>query len=40
MEFALQFNEKIKYGKASCNTVYNMNGGTHDSGFRSGILNQ
>jgi len=38
MEFALQFNKgKIKYGKAFCNTVYNMNGGTHDSGFRSGI---
>ncbi len=38
MEFALQFNEgKIKYGKAFCNTVYNMNGGTHDAGFRAGI---
>ncbi len=38
IEFALQFNkEKIKYGKAFCNTVYNMNGGTHDAGFRSGI---
>ena len=38
MEFALQFNKnKIKYGKAFCNTVYNRNGGTHDSGFRSGI---
>ncbi len=38
IEFALQFNkEKIKYGKAFCNTVYNINGGTHDAGFRSGI---
>ena len=38
IEFALQFNkEKIKYNKAFCNTVYNMNGGTHDAGFRSGI---
>ena len=38
VEFAIQFNkEKIKYSKAFCNTVYNMNGGTHDAGFRSGI---
>ncbi len=38
IEFALQFNkEKVKYSKAFCNTVYNMNGGTHDAGFRSGI---
>ena len=38
IEFALQFNKgKIKYGKAFCNTVYNINGGTHDAGFRSGI---
>ena len=38
IEFAIQFNKgKIRYGKAFCNTVYNMNGGTHDSGFRSGI---
>ena len=38
IEFALQFNtRKIKYGKAFCNTVYNINGGTHDAGFRSGI---
>lgn len=37
-EFALQFNkDKIKFSKAFCNTVYNMNGGTHDAGFRSGI---
>ena len=38
LEFALQFNQdKIKYSKAFCNTVYNMNGGTHDTGFRAGI---
>ena len=38
LEFALQFNkDKIKFNKAFCNTVYNMNGGTHDAGFRSGI---
>ncbi len=38
IEFALQFNKgRIKYGKAFCNTVFNMNGGTHDIGFRSGI---
>ena len=38
VEFAIQFNkEKIKYSKVFCNTVYNMNGGTHDAGFRSGI---
>ena len=38
IEFALQFyTGKIKYGKAFCNTVYNINGGTHDAGFRSGI---
>ncbi|OUV86854.1 MAG: DNA topoisomerase IV subunit B [Pelagibacteraceae bacterium TMED136] len=38
MEFALQFNKgKIKFGKAFCNTVFNINGGTHDAGFRSGI---
>jgi topoisomerase-4 subunit B len=38
IEFVIQFNkEKIKYSKAFCNTVYNMNGGTHDAGFRSGI---
>ena len=38
IEFALQFSkEKIKFSKAFCNTVYNMNGGTHDAGFRSGI---
>ena len=38
IEFAIQFNkEKIKYSKVFCNTVYNMNGGTHDAGFRSGI---
>jgi topoisomerase-4 subunit B len=38
LEFALQFNRgKIKFNKAFCNTVYNMNGGTHDAGFRSGI---
>ena len=38
LEFALQFNiDKIKFSKAFCNTVYNMNGGTHDAGFRSGI---
>ena len=38
IEFALQFSkEKIKFSKAFCNTVFNMNGGTHDAGFRSGI---
>jgi len=38
VEFAIQFNkEKIKYSKVFCNTVYNMNGGTHDAGFKSGI---
>ena len=38
LEFALQFNrDKIKFNKAFCNTVYNMNGGTHNAGFRSGI---
>src|SRR6056300_839334 len=38
LEFALQFNrDKIKFNKAFCNTVYNINGGTHDAGFRSGI---
>jgi topoisomerase-4 subunit B len=38
LEFALQFNrDKIKFSKAFCNTVYNMSGGTHDAGFRSGI---
>ena len=38
IEFALQFSkEKIKFSKAFCNTVFNINGGTHDAGFRSGI---
>ena len=38
IEFALQFSkEKIQFSKAFCNTVFNMNGGTHDAGFRSGI---
>ena len=38
IEFALQLNkEKLRFGKAFCNTVFNMNGGTHDAGFRSGI---
>ena len=39
IEFALQFNkEKLNFNKAFCNTVYNSNGGTHDVGFRSGVL--
>ena len=39
IEFALQFNkEKLNFNKAFCNTVYNLNGGTHDVGFRSGVL--
>ncbi len=38
IEYAVQFNNsKQNFSKAFCNTVYNMNGGTHDSGFKSGI---
>ena len=37
-EFALQWHQKINPIKKSfCNTVYNINGGTHEVGFKTGI---
>ena len=38
IEFSLQFNkEKTSFAKSFCNTVLNIHGGTHVSGFKSGI---
>jgi topoisomerase-4 subunit B len=38
IEFSLQFNkEKTSFSKSFCNTVFNIHGGTHVSGFKSGI---
>ncbi len=38
IEFSLQFNkEKTSFSKSFCNTVLNIHGGTHVSGFKSGI---